>query len=171
MFAFTPLLGLSWTYSAFYLPTVKPEYQAGDRLWRRPPHITVQMGMADNPAAVAGGGVARILGDPSMSEAEKQTRLFGKYGFAEGLLFPEPAGLAADREDSPYLLPSLPNDRTFSWVFTCDPNKRHGALLTAIDHEGNWYACAEHYAEGFRTYGTPRHTRKSSRAGASSRSG
>jgi len=104
--------------------------------------------MADNPASIAGGGVARITSDHSISEAEKQTRLFGKYGFMEGLLFPALAGLATDQDESPYLLAELPTDRPYSWVLTCDPNRRHGALLTGIDHEGNWYIVDEHYADG-----------------------
>ena len=48
---------------------------------------------------------------------------------------------------NPYLIPKLP-DRPFSWVLTIDPNKRHGGLLTAIDHEDTWYCVAEHYREG-----------------------
>ncbi len=48
---------------------------------------------------------------------------------------------------SMYLLPELPKKRPYSWIFTADPNKRHGALLTAIDHEANRYYMAEHYAE------------------------
>jgi hypothetical protein len=51
------------------------------------------MGMADNPASVAGGGVARLQQDPGMSQAEKNTRLYGHYGFAEGLIFPQFADL------------------------------------------------------------------------------
>lgn len=47
-----------------------------------------------------------------------------------------------------YLLPELPKKRPFNWIFTADPNKRAGALLTAIDHENNRYYVAEHYAEG-----------------------
>lgn len=47
---------------------------------------------------------------------------------------------------NPYLIDRLP-ERAFSWVLTCDPNKRHGGLLTAIDHEENRYYAAEHYAE------------------------
>lgn len=49
---------------------------------------------------------------------------------------------------NPFLLDRLPPDRAFSWVLTIDPNKRHGGLLTAIDHEDNWYCTAEHYREG-----------------------
>jgi hypothetical protein len=48
---------------------------------------------------------------------------------------------------NPYLLPHLPADRPYSWVLTVDPNKRHGGLLTAIDHEENRFYAAEHYAE------------------------
>lgn len=94
VFAFTPLLGMSWTHGNFYAPVVKPEYQVADRVWRKGNALTViQMGMADNPAAVAGGGVARLSADPGIGEAEKQTRLFGQYGYAEGLIFPMFAGL------------------------------------------------------------------------------
>jgi len=149
VFAYTPLRGLNWSYSAFYAPVVRPEYRVADRVYRRGNAITViQMGMADNPASVAGGGVARIQNDPAISEAEKRTRLYGEYGFTEGLIFPEFAALRADDLDNPYILDGLPPDRPYSWILTCDPNKRHGALLTAIDHEGNRYYVAEHYAEG-----------------------
>jgi len=48
---------------------------------------------------------------------------------------------------SPYLIDRLP-DRSFTWLLTVDPNKRHGGLLTAVDHEENRYYVAEHYAEG-----------------------
>lgn len=46
-----------------------------------------------------------------------------------------------------YLIPHLPKDRPYSWILTVDPNKRHGGLLTAIDHEENRYYVAEHYLE------------------------
>jgi hypothetical protein len=82
-----------------------------------------------------------------MTEAEKNTRLHGHYGYAEGLVFPEFATLNATDPDNPYLLDGLPTDRPYSWLLTCDPNKRHGGLLTAIDHEGNRYYVAEHYKE------------------------
>lgn len=94
VFAFTPLLGMSWTHGTFYTPTVRPEYQVADRVWRNRNHCTViQMGMADNPAAVSGGGVARLQNNPAIAETEKQTRLYGAYGYAEGLIFPEFADL------------------------------------------------------------------------------
>lgn len=48
---------------------------------------------------------------------------------------------------NPYLIPHLPADRTYSWFLTVDPNKRHGGLLTAVDHEDNRFYVAEHYAE------------------------
>lgn len=152
---FTPLLGMSWTHGRFYQPTVKDRYQVenedGDvipRLWRRGNETTVvEMGMADNPEAVAGGGVARIQNDPGTTEAEKNTRLYGQYGYAEGLVFPMFATLNADDQDNPYILDGLPPDRVYSWILTCDPNKRHGGLLTAIDHEGNRFYVAEHYKE------------------------
>ena len=148
LLTFTPLLGMSWTHGRFYQPTVKPEYKVADRVWRRGNDVTIiEMGMADNPESVAGGGVARIQSDPGMTEAEKNTRLHGKYGYAEGLIFPEFATLRHDDADNPYLLDGLPSDRAYSWLLTCDPNKRHGGLLTAIDHEGNRFYVAEHYKE------------------------
>ena len=146
---YTPLNGITWTYGALYLPTTQPEYQVADRVWVRKPAITViEMGMADNPSAVAGGGVERLQNDVSISESERQTRLYGKYGYTEGLIFPMFADLLATNATSPYILPALPSDRPYSWFLTADPNKRHGALLTAIDHEGNRYYVDEHYAEG-----------------------
>lgn len=145
---YTPLNGMTWTYDEIYAPVAeKPEYQVADRVWRLGNTVTVvQMGMADNPAAVKGGGVHRILTDPAMGAAEKASRLYGKYGFTEGLLLPQFANLTTASE-SIYLLDALPTDRPFRWVLTADPNKRHGALLTAIDHEENRYYCAEHFAE------------------------
>lgn len=87
--AFTPLLGMSWTHGAFYQPTVKPQNLKAPRVWKLGNQVTViQMGMADNPAAVAGGGVARLQMDTSITEAERRTRLYGEYGYAEGLIFP-----------------------------------------------------------------------------------
>lgn len=145
---FTPLLGLSWTHSAFYMPTCKPEHRIADRAWRRGGITVIQMGMADNPASVEGGGVRRLKENPAITDAERNTRLYGQYGYTEGLIFPQFADLSSLLEESPYLLDRLPDDRTYSWVLTCDPNKRHGGLLTAIDHEGNRIYVAEHYASG-----------------------
>lgn len=155
LLTFTPLLGISWTHGRFYQPSVKPQFQVLDdkgepidRVWRNGNEVTViEMGMADNPEAVAGGGVARIQNDPGMTEAEKNTRLYGQYGYAEGLIFPGFATLNADDLDNPYIIDGLPKDRVYSWILTCDPNKRHGGLLTAIDHEGNRFYVAEHYKE------------------------
>lgn len=146
--AFTPLHGLTYTHGAYYVPCVKPEFKIADRVWRIGNRLAVvQMGMADNPAAVAGGGVQRLRDDPTISEAERQTRLYGTYGYAEGLIFPVLAGLFTDQPDSIYLLDELPRNRAYSWLLTCDPNKRHGGLLTALDEAGNRYVVAEHYAE------------------------
>ena len=140
IFTFTPLLGMDWTYSAFYEPVVKPENLRADRAWRKGNITLIQMGMADNPAAQ--DGAARLAADPVMNDKEKATRLFGDYGFVEGLLFP----WAQNWRD--YLLPGLPDGRPYSWILTIDPNKRHGGLLTAIDHEGNRFYVAEHFATG-----------------------
>lgn len=148
--AYTPLLGLTWTYHSLVEPTTRPEHQLGDRYWRTRDNrvAVVQWGMADNPAAVAGGGVQALVNDPTISEPERRARLYGEYGYAEGLIFPEFTGLRTDRE-SIYLVDALPADRPYSWTLTVDPNKRHGGLLVAMDHAGNRFAVAEHYAEGW----------------------
>ena len=147
IFLFTPLNGITWTYGV-YEATVQPEYQVAPRVWVRAPGVTViEMGMADNPLSVAGGGVDRLVNDPSISESERQARLYGKYGFTEGLIFSAFADLTAGNVKSPHVIPGLPDDRPYSWFFLADPNKRHGGLLAAVDHEGNQYAVAEHYAE------------------------
>ncbi len=97
VFTFTPLLGMSWTYGVFYKPTAKPANQRADRVWRLGNQTTlVAMGMADNPVAVAGGGVARLQADVSITEAERRTRLFGEYGYSEGLIFPMFADLMVE---------------------------------------------------------------------------
>lgn len=148
--AYTPLLGMTWTYHTLVAPTMTDECRVADRYWRSPDGriAVIQWGMADNPASVAGGGVGRVVNDPTMSEPEKRARLFGEYGFAEGLIFPELTGVAT-KGDSLYLLDTLPENRAYSWTLTVDPNKRHGGLLVAQDHDNNRYAVAEHYAEGW----------------------
>lgn len=148
VFTFTPLMGLSWSYGPFYEATCQPKHQVAPRVWVRGTDLTVvQMGMADNPAAVAGGGVERLKNDASISESERQSRLYGVYGFAEGLIFPEFADLKATNEKCPYLIPMLPAGRTYTFLLLADPNKRHGALLAAVDHEGNRFYLDEHYKE------------------------
>lgn len=148
LLAFTPLMGMTFTWDEIVQPAMKDEFKIGDRAWRVGNEVTVvQMGMADNPASVAGGGVARIQADTSMHPAEKAARLYGTYGFTEGLLLPQFATLQASEEDNIYLLDELPKDKAYAWLLTLDPNKRHGGLLTAHDHEGNHYCVAEHYHE------------------------
>lgn len=140
VFTFTPLLGMDWTHTKLYEPVARPAYQRRERVWRKDNVTLIQMGMADNPAAK--DGAARLAADPVLTDQEKRTRLFGEYGFVEGLLFP----WALNWRD--YWLPGLPPNRPYSWVLTIDPNKRHGGLLTAIDHTGNRFYVAEHYAVG-----------------------
>ena len=138
---------MTWTHDEFYAPTVKDSYKLADRVWKRGRSVTVvQMGMADNPEAVAGGGVQRILDDPGMTEAEKRTRLYGDYGYAEGLVWPEVAGLTTE-SDSIYLFDCLPPGPK-AWTLTADPNKRHGGVLTCLDAVGNTYVVDEHFLEG-----------------------
>ena len=70
---FTPLLGMSWTHARFYHPTVKEENKVADRVGRRGNDVTViAMGMAYNPEAVAGGGVAMVQSDPGIARAARQ---------------------------------------------------------------------------------------------------
>lgn len=147
--AYTPLQGMTWTYDEYYFPVAeRAKYKIADRVWRKGHDMTIILqGMADNPEAIAGGGVARIEADMGMSPAEKAARLYGTYGFTEGLLFPMWASLKTESK-SPFILDSLPRDRAYRWFLTCDPNKRHAAVLIALDHEDNRYYCAEHYAEG-----------------------
>jgi len=146
LLGFTPLLGMDWTYTKLYEPVAKPEFQRADRVWKSSPKgstdgvTIIQMGMADNPAAKA--AAVKLQQDPVISEQEKRTRLYGDYGFVEGLIFPQFQNWKA------YFLPSLPQNRPYSWVLTIDPNKRHGGLLSALDHEGNWYLVAEHFETG-----------------------
>lgn len=160
VFTFTPLLGMSWTYTEFYQPAAKPSFQVADRVWRRGSSLTlIQMGMADNPESVEGGGVQRLRDDPGMTEAEKDTRLYGKYGYTEGLIFPALGGLTTDSGDI-HLLDRLPRLKRkgeapdapgqpmpLSWVLAADPNKRHGAVLVGFDPFGNQYVVDEHYAD------------------------
>lgn len=146
IFAFTPIHGMTWTHDEFYTPTVKDAFRVADRVWRRGRSCTVvQMGMADNPEAVAGGGVQRIVEDAGMTQAEKNTRLYGDYGYAEGLIWPEVAALTPE-SDSVYLLDRLP-DSPKTWTLTADPNKRNGALLACVDPYGNTFVVDEHYTE------------------------
>lgn len=149
VFAFTPLQGLSWTYGPFYVLVCRPGNERAPRVWVQGTSVSlVQMGMADNPAAIEGGGVDRLKTNVAISEAERRTRLLGEYGFAEGLVWPEFADLIVGNARSPYIIPTLPmKGRAFSWVLVADPNKRHGALLAAIDQEGNRFYAAEHYLE------------------------
>lgn len=160
VFTYTPINGMTWTYDDFYAATVKDAYRVADRVWKRGRALTyIQMGMADNPTAVAGGGVDRILNDPSMTEAEKRTRLYGEYGYTEGLIFPNLAGLTTQSDDIHLLdqvprLKKKPDDpeekgqpMPLSWVLAADPNKRHGGVLVGFDPFGNQYVCDEHYAD------------------------
>jgi phage terminase large subunit-like protein len=145
---FTPLLGFTYTYDELVAPIMKDEYKIADNVWRRGNELTlITAGMSSNPAAVAGGGVARILNDPSLSDAERNARLYGTFGFTEGLIFPAFADLAENVPDNTYLIDKLPDDRSYSWLLTADPNKRHAALLIAFDGDGNRFVCAEHYRE------------------------
>lgn len=152
VFTYTPLLGMTWTYDELYAPAAKGENVIGDRAWRLGDAVTVvQMGMADNPAAAA--GVERIQSDPSITDAEKAARLYGVYGFTEGLIWPQLATLKQDTP-SPYVIREadfrrkVMKDHRLRWFLLSDPNKQHAALLMAYDHLENRYVVAEHFAVG-----------------------
>jgi len=140
LFTFTPLLGMDWSYADLYEPTAKPEYQRADRCWVHGNITLIQMGMADNPSAK--DGAARLDRDPVIKDQEKRTRLYGEYGFVEGMMFP----MLQDWRD--YYIAQLPEGRPYSWILTADPNKRHGGLLTAIDHLNNRFYVDEHFVVG-----------------------
>lgn len=162
--AFTPLEGMSWSFHKWYQPCVELGLgqHLGDRYWQffevldrrigRSVSI-VQMGTADNPKARDYD--RELETDPTMGEAEKQARRFGRYGFVQGLHFPDLAGfnlLAPNADHAPYV---LTEDDQLPWIQTyfliADPNYRHGAALVALDGDGNRFILRSHLQEAWST--------------------
>lgn len=167
---FTPLLGLTWTHDRWWKPLVKQGRAEclEDRCYiYRPPSgkgsvvVLAQMGSADNPRAAAYS--EEIRNDPGMTDAEKNSRLLGEYGFVEGALVPALAGLdlmSPRKEHEPYVIDVLPGDKDpatkakalgtlVQYYLIADPNKSMGAILGAVDEDDNIYLITEHLQESW----------------------
>lgn len=170
MMTFTPLRGLSWSYDRLFKPLVEQgRAQAwDDRAWTHTPDegrkvVIVQMGTADNPLAV--DYAKEVEADPEISEAEKDSRLFGKYGYVEGALLPSLSGLDIEFPKGAHelyvvdRLPGVPYEedgrreiipgRIKQWLLVADPNKSFGATLAALDGNGNLFFVKSHLEEGW----------------------
>ncbi len=155
IFAYTPLMGLTWSHALWWKPLIKlgRATKVHDRCWIDAPAdkemggiIAVQMGMADNPRARV--YAKEVMADPTRAEAEKMARVYGEYGFVAGALVPNLAGLdveAPNSEHEIYVVDELPRaEKLNGWTLMADPNKSYGALLSAIDDDGNVFIVAEH---------------------------
>jgi len=172
IFSFTPLNGLSWSYDKWFKPLVveKRARVYGGRRWIYDPEkgrtvIIAQMGTRDNPRAREYAD--EVEADPTMTEAEKNARLYGQYGYVEGALFPNLAGLDVDSPNSEhelFVVDRLPGDpaesgsdyktpngrvpgRLNQWWIVMDPNKSFGAILATMDQDGNLYMVRSHLKE------------------------
>jgi phage terminase large subunit-like protein len=155
VFAFTPLMGLSWSHSLWWKPLIKQGRATliQDRCWIDAPAdlemggiVAVQMGMADNPRARV--YAKEVMADPTRAESEKAARVYGEYGFVAGALIPNLAGLDVETpnpEHEIYVVDELPPAENINrWMLVADPNKSYGALLACIDDDGNVFIVAEH---------------------------
>lgn len=155
VFAFTPLRGLSWSYDRWWKPLIKQgkATKVGERRWVHAPEdddmggvVAVQMGMADNPRAET--YAKEVMRDPTRSEAEKMARVYGEYGYVEGALIDNLAGIDIDDPDpehEPYVVDELPHRKNIAqWYLVADPNKSYGAVLSCIDTDGNLFFVSEH---------------------------
>lgn len=164
--AFTPLHGLSWSYDRYWKPNIKMKRatKVGERRWIYDPErdatiIFAQMGSRDNPQAREYAD--EVENDPRMSEAEKNARLYGEYGYVEGALLRKLSGLDIENPDPDqaiYVVDALPGQRhhgeripgrLVNWWLVADPNKSYGALLAAQDKAGNLFFVAEHLEESW----------------------
>lgn len=171
---FTPILGMSWSYDRWYKPLVKMgrALEVKEKCWIDVPQdrrlgatIAVQMGMRDNPRAkVYADEVER---NPELSQAEKAARLYGDYGYVEGALVPALAGMDLEvpsKEHEVYVVDGpLPGHtyvddkgvrrrqrgKILRWFLVADPNKSYGALLGALDQDGNLFLVREHLEVGW----------------------
>jgi hypothetical protein len=161
---FTPLKGMTWTYHRWWKPLVKQGKAdcVEERCYiYKPPQgkgstvVMAQMGARDNPRAKA--YAEEIENDPGMTEAEKNARLIGEYGFVEGALVPALAGIDVTSplpEHVPYVVDRLPGEkipgkqkvpgRIIDWYLVADPNKSYGAILGALDGDGNIFLVTDH---------------------------
>ena len=166
---YTPLHGLSWSYDRYWRPLIKLNVarELSDRCWVHDTGkgacvVAVQFGAADNP--LAADYAVEIENDPGMSEAEKNARLYGEYGFVEGALISALSGIdviTPELDHQKYVVDYLPGmefkprdkerfgkekagGRIVSWYLVTDPNKSYGAVLSAIDNVGNVFFVWEH---------------------------
>ena len=125
----TPLKGLTFIYDEIYL-----NKRANPEIWYE------FMEWADNPHLDA--GEIQLL-ESAMDEAELQSRRFGKFAAAEGLVYPEfdehthvidPFPVPPEWQDKVSIDPGLKNPLSAHWY--------------AVDFDGNVYVVAEHYAAG-----------------------
>jgi hypothetical protein len=155
---YTPLYGLSWSYDRYWRPLVKGgvarEY--GERRWisdrtKGACVVATQFGAADNPLAAE--YAEEIENDPGMSDAEKNARLYGEYGFVEGALIPALSGIdivSPEKDHRIYVLDKLPPDTDVEeWLLVTDPNKSWGATLSLITHNGDVIFVSEHLEEAW----------------------
>jgi phage terminase large subunit-like protein len=170
--SYTPLRGMSWSYERWWKPLIKQgkALEVKDKCWVDVPEdrtmgatVVVQMGMKDNPRAqVYAEEVERNV---EYTEAEKAARLYGEYGFVEGALVPALAGMdleVPNREHEVYVIDQLPGQtyttdgirrkrpgKLIRWFLVADPNKSYGALLCALDADGNLFVVREHLQVGW----------------------
>jgi len=166
---YTPIHGLSWSYDRYWKPYIEQGVaeEVADRRWvydgggKHATVVAVQMGSRDNPKARTYAD--EIESDPGMSKAEKEARLYGKYGYVEGTLIKPLAGLDV-LNPSPrhevYVVDSLPGMRPrdggmrtpgmiVQWLLVADPNKSYGGLLCCVDQDKNLYFVSEHLKEAW----------------------
>ena len=160
VFAYTPLMGLSWSYDLWWKPLIKQRraVKVADRCWIDVPKdpemgaiICVQMGMADNPRARV--YAKEVMLDPHRSEAEKMARVYGEYGFVAGALISALAGIDVEHpnvDHEVYVVDELPEAFHINrWILVADPNKSYGAVLACVDDDGNVFLVAEHLEESW----------------------
>ena len=153
MMCYTPLHGLTWTYETYWKRYVREgeAVEVADRCWigRYADSVIVmaQFGCGDNP--IMRSYAEEIAHDPAMSKAEKAARLYGEYGFVEGSLVPDLAGIDIETpsdDHEVYVVDQLP-ERVDSYYTIADPNKSWGCLFGVADEKGNLFIIAEHLEE------------------------
>ncbi|GHU99293.1 DNA packaging protein [Clostridia bacterium] len=121
----TPLKGRTWVYDEIYLNADDPEIAVTEMEWADNPHL--------DPTEIE--LLSRI-----MDAEELQSRRYGKFGAAGGLVYPEfdsgvhviePFRVPAEWYDNISIDPGLTNPLSAHWY--------------AVDFDGNVYVVAEHY--------------------------
>jgi phage terminase large subunit-like protein len=122
----TPLKGRTWVYGEIYLnPGGDPEIAVTEMEWADNPHL-------DRAEIEALSGV--------MDPGELQSRRYGKFGGAGGLVYPEfdpsvhviePFAVPPEWYDNISIEPGFTNPLSAHWY--------------AVDFDGNVYVIAEHY--------------------------